>query len=179
MLAAPIIHHDALSTLFSVGGGEGRGENACYWPIIRRPPAGWLYSIVNNKRQCLPHGKYAEVHCHGAANIKHLRKNNGTANILQHQHYPTGRWLIIGLEWAETEREFFQDGSKIKREKDIYHHGPKPIPIICPLPEPPSFSLPITFNPILHMWFRYSYFTCNSSSNIKVSPLPFNIGMVI
>jgi hypothetical protein len=73
MLAAPIIGHDALFALFSVGGG-GRRENACYWPIISRPPADWLYSIVNNKRRCLPHGKSAKVHCHGAANIKNLRK---------------------------------------------------------------------------------------------------------
>jgi hypothetical protein len=35
----------------------------------------------------------------------------------------------------------FQDGGQIKRKKDIYHHGPKPIPIICHLPDPPCFSL--------------------------------------
>jgi hypothetical protein len=35
-----------------------------------------------------------------------------------------------------------------KKEKDIYHHGPKHIPIICHLPNPPSFSLPTTFNSI-------------------------------
>jgi hypothetical protein len=40
---------------------------------------------------------------------------------------------------------FFQDGGQIIREKDIYHHGPKHIPIICQFPDPPSFSLPTTF----------------------------------
>jgi hypothetical protein len=43
------------------------------------------------------------------------------------------------------ETELFQDGGQIKREKDIYHHGPKHIPIICHLPDPPSYSLPTTF----------------------------------
>jgi hypothetical protein len=43
------------------------------------------------------------------------------------------------------ETEFFQDGSQIKREKDICHHGPKHIPIICQFPHSPSFSLPPTF----------------------------------
>ena len=52
------------------------------------------------------------------------------ANIFQYQHEPTGQWLIIGLEWAETETELFQDGGQIKRENIIYHHGPKHIPII-------------------------------------------------
>jgi hypothetical protein len=42
--------------------------------------------------------------------------------------------------------ELFQDGGQIKREKVIYHHGPKHIPIICHLPDPPSFSLTTTFN---------------------------------
>jgi hypothetical protein len=46
-----------------------------------------------------------------------------------------------------TETELFiYFGGQIKREKDIYHHGPKHIPIICHLPDPPSFSLPTTFN---------------------------------
>jgi hypothetical protein len=28
-----------------------------------------------------------------------------------------------------------------KREMDMYHHGPGPIPIICQLPGPPSFLI--------------------------------------
>ncbi len=52
----------------------------------------------------------------------------------------SGTRLIIGLEWAEKEIELIQDGAQIKREKDIYHHGPGPIPIICHIPEPPCFS---------------------------------------
>jgi hypothetical protein len=43
------------------------------------------------------------------------------------------------------ETEFFQDGGQIKREKDICQHGRKHIPIICQFPDPPSFSLPTTF----------------------------------
>jgi hypothetical protein len=43
------------------------------------------------------------------------------------------------------ETELFQDGGQIKREKDIYHHCPKHIPIICHLLDPPSFALPTAF----------------------------------
>jgi hypothetical protein len=50
---------------------------------------------------------------------------------------------------TKTETELFQDGCQIKREKDIYHHGPKHILIICHLPDPPSFSLPTTFKLLL------------------------------
>jgi hypothetical protein len=39
-----------------------------------------------------------------------------------------------------------QDGGQIKREQDIYHHGPRPISIICHLPDPPCFSQVTTFN---------------------------------
>jgi hypothetical protein len=37
----------------------------------------------------------------------------------------------------------------IKREMDIYHHGPGPMPIICQLPGPPvsHWSLPLRPNP--------------------------------
>jgi hypothetical protein len=37
------------------------------------------------------------------------------------------------------------DGGQIKREKDVYHHGPIPISIICYLPDPLWFSLVTTF----------------------------------
>jgi hypothetical protein len=46
---------------------------------------------------------------------------------------------------VEKEIDLFQDGGQIKREKDIYHHVPKPISIICHLPDSPPFSLPTTF----------------------------------
>jgi hypothetical protein len=36
------------------------------------------------------------------------------------------------------------DGGQFKREKDIYHHGLRPIPIICRLPHPSYFSLVTT-----------------------------------
>jgi hypothetical protein len=41
--------------------------------------------------------------------------------------------------------ELFQDGGQIKKEKDIYHHGPRPASIICHLPHPLCFSLVTTF----------------------------------
>jgi len=36
--------------------------------------------------------------------------------------------------------------AKLKDKTDIDHHGPKYILIICHLPDPPTFSLPTTFN---------------------------------
>ncbi len=47
--------------------------------------------------------------------------------------------VIIGLEWTEEEIELFQGGSWIKKEKDIYHHGSRPIYIICHNPDPLLF----------------------------------------
>ncbi len=48
----------------------------------------------------------------------------------------------------EKKIDFIRDGGKIKRQRDIYHHGPKPISIIFHDPHPSSFSLPVptTFN---------------------------------
>ncbi len=40
------------------------------------------------------------------------------------------------------------DGGQIKREKDIYHHGPRLISIIFHLPDPPCFSLVTIFKSI-------------------------------
>jgi hypothetical protein len=34
-----------------------------------------------------------------------------------------------------------RDGGHIKRQKYIYHHSPRPIPIICHLPDSPCFLL--------------------------------------
>ncbi len=36
----------------------------------------------------------------------------------------------------------------IKRKTNLDRHGQRPIPIICHLPDPPSFSLPTTFKGI-------------------------------
>jgi hypothetical protein len=44
------------------------------------------------------------------------------------------------------ETDLIQDGGQVKRQTDIDHHGPKYILIICHLPDPPTFSLPTTFN---------------------------------
>ncbi len=48
------------------------------------------------------------------------------------------------LYLAETEMHKIKDDSKIKRQINLDHHGPIPIPIICHLLDPPSFSLPCT-----------------------------------
>jgi hypothetical protein len=42
--------------------------------------------------------------------------------------------------WKKA-KELIQDGGQIKRETDIYHHGPRPQSIICQLPDPPFYSL--------------------------------------
>jgi hypothetical protein len=49
--------------------------------------------------------------------------------------------------------------AELKKKKYIYHHGPKHIPIICHLPDPPSFSLPTTFKYIILRLNLYSYCT--------------------
>ncbi len=41
--------------------------------------------------------------------------------------------------------DFIQDGGKIKKQKNIDHHGSKYILIVCHLPMPPTFSLVPTF----------------------------------
>jgi hypothetical protein len=53
---------------------------------------------------------------------------------------------------------FIQDGDKIKIQKDICHHGPKPIPIIFQLPDPPTFSLLPTFK--YYTYVRYISMEC-------------------
>jgi hypothetical protein len=40
--------------------------------------------------------------------------------------------------------------AKLKDKTDIDHHGPKYFLIICHLPDPPTFSLPTTFN-VVHI----------------------------
>ncbi len=58
-----------------------------------------------------------KVNCNGAEHIKKLWKNDA-ANILQHQHLQAGWWLVIGLEWEETETELFHDGGQINPNKN-------------------------------------------------------------
>ncbi len=54
--------------------------------------------------------------------------------------------LLILLYWAETEIHNIKDDSKIKREKNIDRRGQRHIGSVWHLPDPPSFSLPTTFN---------------------------------
>jgi hypothetical protein len=46
---------------------------------------------------------------------------------------------------VETEIHNIKDDSKIIRQTNLDRHGLRPIPIICHLLDPPSFSLPTTF----------------------------------
>jgi hypothetical protein len=47
---------------------------------------------------------------------------------------------------VETEIHKIKDNSKIKREKNIERHGQRESGNVWHLPDPPSFSLPTTFN---------------------------------
>jgi hypothetical protein len=47
---------------------------------------------------------------------------------------------------AETEIHKIKDDSKIVRQTNLDRGGLSPIPIICDLLDPPSFSLPTTFD---------------------------------
>jgi hypothetical protein len=68
----------------------------------------------------------------------------------KHLAAPTLIDRIKTIHWVGVSRkgiEIIEDGGQIKREKDIYQHiGPRPIPIICHLSDPPFFSLFTTFN---------------------------------
>jgi hypothetical protein len=55
---------------------------------------------------------------------------------------------------AETEIHKITDDSKIIRQTNLDRLGQRPIPIICHLLDPPSFSLPTTFNPFLHAYYQ-------------------------
>jgi hypothetical protein len=75
--------------------------------------------------------------------LKEFKINNGAKNRPKlTNRLMTNHWAGVG----GNRNKLFQDGGQIKREKDIYHHGPKHILIICHLPNPPSFSIPTTFN---------------------------------
>jgi hypothetical protein len=60
--------------------------------------------------------------------------------------YSSGHCLLILLYGPETERQQIKDDKKIKRKTNLDRRGPRPLPTICHLPDPPSFSLPTTFN---------------------------------
>jgi hypothetical protein len=59
---------------------------------------------------------------------------------------------------AETEIHKIKDDSKIIRQTNLDRRGLRPIPIICHLLDPPSFSLPTTFNKSIFVGFKYSTF---------------------
>jgi hypothetical protein len=51
----------------------------------------------------------------------------------------------ISCSKAEKEIDLLRDGDKIKKGKNIDHHGPRTISNICHLPDPPTLSLVPTF----------------------------------
>ncbi len=53
-----------------------------------------------------------------------------------HLAYPVEGCLFIRKK-AEKDIDFIQDGGKIQRQKDLHHHGKRPIVVICHLPDPP------------------------------------------
>jgi hypothetical protein len=58
----------------------------------------------------------------------------------------TNYWA--GVRGKGNTVELFQDGGQIKRGKGFYHHGPRPISIICYFPDTLCFSLVTSFNSI-------------------------------
>ncbi len=61
--------------------------------------------------------------------------------------------LFILLERAEKEIRFSLANGMFKPKMDIDRHGPRLMPNNCKNLNPPNFSLPSTFNPILQNWF--------------------------
>ncbi len=53
-----------------------------------------------------------------------------------------------------------QDGGKIKRQKNIDHHSPMHIPIICHLRDRPHFSLVPTFKRLVQKVISYHWSLC-------------------
>jgi hypothetical protein len=56
----------------------------------------------------------------------------------------------ISCSKAEKETDVLQTGGKIKKGKNIHLRGPRTIPNICNLPDPPTFSLVPIFK---EAWF--------------------------
>jgi hypothetical protein len=83
---------------------------------------------------------------------------------------------FIWLEWAEKEIELIQDGGRIKREKDIYHHSPRLIPMICQchLPHPSYFLLVTTCNGGFSnfIFFMCDYFIQNWTASSATPQIP-------
>jgi hypothetical protein len=59
--------------------------------------------------------------------------------------FRSGYWF----GWSEQDREIelIKNGGQFKRLKDIYHNGPRPIPVICHLSDPPlsHYPLPLSY----------------------------------
>jgi hypothetical protein len=45
----------------------------------------------------------------------------------------------ISCSKEEKEKDYLQDGDKMKKGKNIDHHDRGTIPIVCHLPDPPTF----------------------------------------
>jgi hypothetical protein len=67
---------------------------------------------------------------------------------------------------AENKVDLIQDGSKYKRNKDIDHHHPKHIPIVCHLREPSHFTLVPTFS-YKHIFKSLPHTYCFPNKNLR------------
>jgi hypothetical protein len=60
----------------------------------------------------------------------------------------------ISCSKAEKEIDVLQTGGKIKKGKNIHLLGPRTIPNICHLPDPPTFSLVPYFK--VHIFYVFT-----------------------
>ncbi len=77
---------------------------------------------------------------------KSSKYNNGAANTEKFKKEKCVEQLAGHCLRKLQQAEIFQDEGKIERdEKNIDHHGPRTIPNIYHLADPPLLSSPITF----------------------------------
>ncbi len=53
--------------------------------------------------------------------------------------------LILCCTWRKRKYIEIKDDSKVKQQKNLDRHGPRPIPNVCHLPDPPWYSVQTTF----------------------------------
>jgi hypothetical protein len=62
----------------------------------------------------------------------------------------------ISCSKAEKETDVLQTGGNIKKGKNIHLHGPRTIPNICKLLDPPTFSLVPSFK--VHNFYVFTFY---------------------
>ncbi len=116
-------------------------DNFYPWKDIVRKKVSKLRSFAELRAF---YGSFYSVH--GAFEIWNFSRITG--------EWQCGRWRCSTCPnrqvddytyWAGKGNKLIQDGGQMKKGKDIYHQCPRPIPIICHLPDPPCFSLVNTY----------------------------------